>query len=135
MFAPATIRLSSSVPREVLRSIAMERLLRLTLTKIGESPFGPAPCERAKSPAWGGSTLITSAPWSARIIVAIGPATACVKSIIRTPLSGPSIQGFASCIEHNHDACCAAPYVAKVTRRPSQQVGRSGGRKSDPELA
>jgi hypothetical protein len=38
-----------------------------------------------------GSVLSTSAPWSARNIVANGPDTTPVKSSTRTPLSGPGI--------------------------------------------
>src|SRR5690554_2067030 len=42
-----------------------------------------------KSPA-SGSTLITSAPRSASSIVAYGPASMWLRSMMRTPASGPS---------------------------------------------
>src|SRR5262249_14551964 len=38
-----------------------------------------------------GSIFKTSAPWSARNIVANGPETTLVKSITRTPVSGPGM--------------------------------------------
>ena len=44
---------------------------------------------RITSPS-GGSTLITSAPKSARICVAYGPITTVVRSRTRTPVSGPA---------------------------------------------
>src|SRR5262245_27444946 len=46
---------------------------------------------RITSPS-GGSTLITSAPKSARICVAYGPITTVVRSRTRTPCSGPAIR-------------------------------------------
>ena len=45
--------------------------------------------ERVWSPLRGSSTLITSAPWSARIMVAHGPDSIEVRSTIRVPASGP----------------------------------------------
>ena len=44
---------------------------------------------RTRSPP-GGSTLMTSAPWSPSIIVATGPEIMLVRSRTRTPSSGPS---------------------------------------------
>src|SRR5690242_19342489 len=88
--ARATIRLSSSRPRGSRRFSATERLLRLITAKAGATPRLLPPIARVKSPIPGGSILITSAPWSPRIIVAIGPERFCVTSTIRIPLSGPS---------------------------------------------
>ncbi len=39
----------------------------------------------------GGSTRITSAPWSPSIMLVSGPAMYCPKSITRTPSSAPAI--------------------------------------------
>ena len=52
-------------------------------------PIEP-PDTRRRSPS-GGSTLITSAPMSARCCVANGPSSTAVRSITRTPSSGPGI--------------------------------------------
>src|SRR5436190_17122178 len=45
---------------------------------------------RVKSP-WRLSTLMTSAPWSARSMVAEGPETTLVRSIMRMPCNGPGM--------------------------------------------
>src|SRR5271155_1240942 len=48
----------------------------------------------------GDSTLITSAPWSASIMVATGPATIVVRSSMRTPFIAPGMSlllGFDRC--------------------------------------
>src|SRR6185503_15227999 len=45
---------------------------------------------RVKSP-WRLSTLMTSAPWSARSMVADGPETTLVRSIMRIPCNGPGM--------------------------------------------
>src|SRR6185437_8761497 len=87
--APATIRLSSSRPCGSRRLSATERLLRLITAKAGATPRLVPPIARVKSPTPGGSILITSAPWSPRIIVAIGPERFCVRSTMRMPLNGP----------------------------------------------
>src|SRR6478736_2779459 len=52
-------------------------------------PIEP-PDRRSRSPS-GGSTLITSAPMSARCWVANGPSSTAVRSITFTPASGPGI--------------------------------------------
>src|SRR5436190_11202786 len=52
-------------------------------------PIEP-PDSRSRSPS-GGSTLITSAPMSARCCVANGPSSTAVRSITFTPASGPGI--------------------------------------------
>ena len=51
---------------------------------------------RVWSPA-GASTLITSAPWSARIMVVSGPETIVVRSTTRYPSSGPGMVGASLC--------------------------------------
>src|SRR6266550_8361419 len=55
-------------------------------------PIEP-PDTRNRSPS-GGSTLITSAPMSAMCCVANGPSKTAVRSITRTPSSGPGILPF-----------------------------------------
>src|SRR5271163_3141121 len=87
--ARATSRLSSSRPRGSRRFSATERLLRLITAKAGATPRFVPPIARVKSPIPRGSTLITSAPSSPRIIVAIGPERFCVRSTMRIPLNGP----------------------------------------------
>src|SRR5678815_5258695 len=52
-------------------------------------PIEP-PDSRSRSPS-GGSTLITSAPMSARCWVANGPSSTAVRSITFTPANGPGI--------------------------------------------
>ena len=89
--ACATIRFNSSMPRASFRLIATDRLLRLAIAKVGDIPRRRPARARVRSPIPGGSTLITSAPWSPRIIVAIGPEIICVTSIMRKPLSGPGM--------------------------------------------
>jgi hypothetical protein len=72
---------------------ASERLPRLVDTNIvGNSLEVLIACRlwRAMSPAIG-STLITSAPWSARNIVASGPETTLVRSSTLIPASGLGI--------------------------------------------
>ena len=51
-------------------------------------PFTDLPTLRINSPSVG-STLITSAPWSPRSIVAVGPDTIAVKSTTFIPFNGP----------------------------------------------
>src|SRR3978361_2004226 len=74
-------------------SIESERLPRFDEMNSAEN--SPAlstgtPLRRTLSPPIG-SILSTSAPWSARNMVANGPETTPVKSSTRTPLSGPGI--------------------------------------------
>src|ERR1019366_5122407 len=76
------------------RSRAIERLLRLVFKNAAESPLRRLLAERVASPPSGFSTLITSAPWSARIMVARGPETLEVRSTTRYPCKGPGILGF-----------------------------------------
>ena len=55
-------------------------------------PFTLGSDRRQRSPPLGGSTLITSAPKSASSIVHNGPGYMVLRSSIRTPFSGSSIQ-------------------------------------------
>src|SRR5262249_31363003 len=71
--------------------IDSERLPRLVeMNKAENWPVGSTDwrLRRVMSPV-GGSTLITSAPWSARNVVANGPDTTLVRSMTRTPDNGP----------------------------------------------
>ena len=71
-----------------LRSIAAERLLRLIALKIGAAPrTNGGPQLRASSPPCGFSIFTTSAPRSARICPANGPATLVPISTTTSPLS------------------------------------------------
>ena len=87
--AVAARRFRISRPSPVLRSRVMERLLRLRLRNCAENPRCRLLSERVWSPCAGSSTLITSAPWSARIIVAHGPDSIEERSTTRMPAIGP----------------------------------------------
>src|SRR5208282_5670212 len=89
--APATSRIKACNPPAVFRSRTIERLLRLLFRNEAVNPARRLPPARVASPPSGASTLITSAPWSARIIVPSGPATFEVRSTIRYPCKGPGI--------------------------------------------
>src|SRR4051812_34443857 len=77
-------RSTMSRPSACLRSTARLFLLRL---KTGKNPAPAASRRRVLSPARG-STLITSAPRSARTSPHAGPITICANSTTRTPSSG-----------------------------------------------
>ena len=64
----------------------MPRLLRLIVRNVPLWPFRLAEPRRMSSPV-GGSTLMTSAPMSARFIEQNGAAMACVRSMTRRPAS------------------------------------------------
>src|SRR5258706_4908659 len=86
---PGTRRRKSGRPSaEPLRSIAIERLLRFRKWKLAEVPAG---MPRDWSPSPGRSTLITSAPRSARSSPAEGPAMMWPSSRTRTPWSGSGV--------------------------------------------
>src|SRR4051812_21370546 len=76
-------RSTMSRPSACLRSTARLFLLRL---KTGKNPAPAASRRRVLSPS-SGSTLITSAPRSARARPQVGPITMCANSTTRTPSS------------------------------------------------
>src|SRR6185436_6154190 len=85
--------LRTSMPALLLMSMASDRLPRLDEINSAENspPLSMgARLRRVMSPEIG-SILMTSAPWSARNIVANGPDTTPVKSRTRTPARGPGI--------------------------------------------
>ena len=83
--------LTISIPSGVLVSTAIERLLRLLFKNEAENPPRRFESARVKSPPSGFSTFITSAPWSARIMVESGPDMTLVISIILKPARGPDM--------------------------------------------
>src|SRR5262245_50987635 len=89
--APAASSRSSARPASCARFSASERLPRFARWNSPEIPPRDEPTARSTSPAPGGSTLITSAPWSARSVVASGPEITAEQSTMRTPDSGSSI--------------------------------------------
>src|SRR5437764_3206047 len=93
MSAVRASRFTTSTPRAVFKSTMMLRLPRLTALKLGLSvPTAPS-IVRVES-SLGGSILTTSAPRSARIIDANGPAITCVTSTTRRPASAPRFASF-----------------------------------------
>src|SRR5882724_4879787 len=89
----ATSLARTSRPISLLMSIDSERLPRFEeMNRAENSPALSmvARLRRVMSPPIG-SILSTSAPWSARNMVANGPDTTPVKSSTRTPLSGPDM--------------------------------------------
>ena len=96
-----------STPSGVARSTARQRLPRLQFAYSPRMWSGPV--TRVSSPPIG-STLITSAPCSARIWVANGPATTWLRSSTLIPSSGPPIRETIGVV-----ACPAArPVVAAL---------------------
>src|SRR6266851_2349530 len=83
----AASRRSASIAGGCLRSSTRLRLLRLSATKLTLSPARIGGVARPMSPC-GGSTLITSAPMSARSVPASGPAMKLASSMTRIPASG-----------------------------------------------
>src|SRR5215218_1155804 len=80
---------NASRPPGVFRSSVTLRLLRFMFKCIADMRgLRRGPVSRFGSPACV-SILITSAPMSPRICVATGPSTFTVRSMTRTPLSGP----------------------------------------------
>src|ERR1700722_18506935 len=94
---------SSRWPVSDVRSTQMLRLPRLRLAKY-ESPT----CREMSPP--GGSILMTSAPRSASIIVAYGPANIWPISRIRMPARGPEDRVFVGPVTEG-------PGVAERSRR------------------
>src|SRR5207253_2624247 len=100
--ACATSLARTSRPISLLISIDSERLPRLEEMNSAENspPLSMvARLRRVISPPIG-SILSTSAPWSARNMVAYGPDTTPVKSRTRTPLSGPGMTFSLCCAPH-----------------------------------
>jgi hypothetical protein len=69
----------------------MDRLPRLATQNMPDIPLRLLPSHRRMSPIPGGSTLTTSAPWSARSVAVNGPDTTADTSSTRTPSRGPAI--------------------------------------------
>src|SRR4051794_24494854 len=80
-------RRAISLPSAFFRSMTVLRLLLLSSRKKKLSTFGLSlfHSRRARSPPFGFSILITSAPSQASIWVQDGPAWSCVKSMTRMP--------------------------------------------------
>src|SRR5712671_5132038 len=100
--ACATSLARTSRPAALFTSIASERLPRLEEMNSAENSPAlsmVARLRRVISPPIG-SILSTSAPWSARNMVANGPETTPVKSSTRTPLSGPGMTFSLGCVPH-----------------------------------
>ena len=87
-----TNRRTASAPAGFFKSRQIERLLRLKFKNFPGMPGLRPPLARfrSKSPE-GGSTLITSAPWSASVRVQMGPITTDVRSIMRIPSREPPL--------------------------------------------
>src|SRR5205823_12123838 len=130
-------------PSSVLRLIVTLRLLRLKRRKypLCVSPlsfltFGAPP--RAVSPPSGLSTLTTSAPWSASIIVQYGPATWISNASTLTPSRGLGLispfemydfadqRSFASC-EHMPAQQAQARIGLDAERSAELDARRTGG--------
>src|SRR5688572_28825792 len=84
-----TRRWMTACPSELLRSMAIPRLLRLREMNVRLSLGANCPVRRHGSPVTG-STLMMSAPRSPRCIPANGAAIISENSRMRTPASGPS---------------------------------------------
>src|SRR4030095_17239772 len=83
-----------ATPSGCLRSTARSRLPRFMVMKVARCPrLWTAPRCRVGSPSPGGSSLMTSAPISARFMVQNGAAMAWVKSITRRPARGFIVSG------------------------------------------
>ena len=83
---------SAATPSGDFRSSVTDFLPRLNSWKFSASPWRKSgPMRRASSPPSGFSTLITSAPRSAKIAPAKGPASTWPSSTTRTPDNTPVI--------------------------------------------
>ena len=83
---------SASTPSGDFRSSVTDFLPRLNSWKFSASPWRKSgPIRRASSPPSGFSTLMTSAPRSAKIAPAKGPASTWPSSTTRTPDNTPII--------------------------------------------
>src|SRR5215831_21062047 len=106
--------LQMATPSGVFRLSVTLRLLALSNKKYQlSSPGFSPPRRRPWSPLVGSSTLMTSAPIHASISVHDGPASNCVRSSTRTPVSALSIpaplipdtpcRGSLQCSQHQRD--------------------------------
>src|SRR5215469_10665836 len=116
--APAARRSNACLPAVVFRSSTTDRLLRLLFRNDAVNPARRLLPARVASPPSGASTLITSAPWSPRIIVASGPATFDVRSTTRYPCNGPGmLYSFAKCsVKARHDLFAQEPQCGHYLR-------------------
>src|SRR5882724_11761302 len=108
----ATSLAITSRPASLLTSIDSERLPRLEEMNSAENSPAlsmTARLRRVMSPPIG-SILSTSAPWSARNIVAYGPETTPVRSSTRTPFKGPAIGSFPQFEHHSHSTAHHVTY-------------------------
>src|SRR4051794_9865725 len=80
---------NTSFPSSPARSRVIDLLPQFVLTKYAATPPRVVPTPRRMSPCGGRSTLITSAPCWARIMVPYGPERLLVRSNTRTPARGP----------------------------------------------
>src|SRR5213594_1724450 len=118
-----------SRPSRALRLSVTLFLPRLTDMKYVASPATNGGHFRVSSPLPGSSTLTTSAPMSASIMVQNGPASTRVRSSTRTPSSGLVRATFASLEEPAHDAAghrvdaiAGAAGAAPEQTRPVERV-------------
>src|SRR5205807_4202566 len=127
-------RNNTSLALGCFRSRVIERLLRLLLRNPAVNPPRRLAPERVESPMPGASTLITSAPWSARIIVASGPETFEVRSTMRYPWSGPGMAHLSrlACGNMADPAPSGTPYKESSAARldptrldPAAALGRA----------
>ena len=107
----------------LLMSIESERLPRFDEMNSAENSPAlsmVARLRRVMSPPIG-SILSTSAPWSARNMVANGPDTTPVKSSTRTPLSGPGMTFSLDCALHRErralDRCPSTAFSTRIAAR------------------
>src|SRR2546423_1683073 len=129
-WAFSTRRVTTSAAPRCFRSSAMLRLLRFSVLNCTGT------YERPGSPR-GGSTLITSAPRSARIDEANGPGTNIEKSITWMPASGShgsDMRWLDPVVERDaavHDHRRAGDIGAKALRQDGERHGRHVGRRAE----
>src|SRR5919198_1495013 len=99
-----------SRPRSCFRSTTTLRFDRLAAMRYGLTGTSPWTHDRTWSPS-GGSSLMTSAPASASIMVAYGPLMACDRSSTRMPASGGIMSG-----ARGHCVWLLQPDVEEVRR-------------------
>src|SRR6185295_4317743 len=121
--------LRTSTPALLLMSTASDRLPRLDEMNSAENspPLSMgARLRRVMSPEIG-SILMTSAPWSAKNIVANGPDTTPVKSRTRTPARGPGIVLILSAVRRALIILSQSPHGVHKSDLMTQEChGRTG---------